>query len=171
MAATCACIYRSVTFSFPVLLTVVLLTLAGMPRPSASCNNNEEGLVYIFWEVNTEYFKIGGTTQTDSQNKHTTKFRQRDLQTGNPRQLILVSESPVDDCKNAEAKAHETAKDLRYVQNVLIEGRPTEWYKVTMDNADRFIQKNTICCSRHDYGQGSSRGSEDTDGEIILTNF
>ena len=112
---------------------MALLTLISLPLISAVCSHNP-GVVYILEEDQdgSDYYKIGGSTRG-------AETRRDEIQIGNPRALLVAEEFDVDDCYDAEEEAHDTARDLMYVTNIVIRGNPTEWYEVDEDDYEDFV--------------------------------
>ena len=123
-----ACSYNH--FPLPVFLMAVLLTLACLPRTSARCRDTK-GYVYILEEKNqnNNYYKIGGSIKG-------AETRIRQIQIGNPRELSKVGQIEVKSCSKAEALVHQYARSsrLRYVTNIVIKGKPTEWYRINAND-------------------------------------
>ena len=108
-----------------------------LEQANASCTN-VAGHIYIIQERQTTgaagiYYKVGGVQG----NSDEVDRRRGQLQTGNPRQLVVKERYAVNSCRDGESAAHNAARDYRVNY-----GGGTEWYRVNSDHYNDF--KNII---------------------------
>ena len=120
-----------------VAFGAVLFAVVFLKYTDARCRA-VRGYVYIMQERTTTgasgvYYKVGGV-EGASGNVDT---RRGNLQTGNPRELVVKERYEVGNCKDAESAAHEAVDD-DYGVNY---GGGTEWCKVAGANYDDFKGK------------------------------
>lgn len=108
-----------------------------LEQANARCTN-VGGHIYIIQERQTNgaagiYYKVGGVEGNSDQ----VDRRRGQLQTGNPRQLVVKERYAVHSCRDGESAAHNAVRT--YSVNY---GGGTEWYRVNSDNYNNF--KNSI---------------------------
>lgn len=125
---------------FLKLVVISIILLESSKHVQAKCKD-VPGFIYILNELDMNqnagiYYKIGGVQGeiTDSEKINT---RKRNLQTGNPRKLLLSAYVAVKSCKNAEnAVQKDTFLQGFHINNG---GGGTEWYKVENNQYLKFM--------------------------------
>ena len=110
---------------FSLFAVTVLFALACVQRSSATCRH-QPGLVYIIHFAGSDYYKVGGTTRT-------VQDRIREIQIGNPHQLLPLFQYAVHDCNMSERAAHIAVAQFLH---------SSEWYLVPRHNLGAFM--NTV---------------------------
>lgn len=117
-----------------VVIITALCSFASVKHSSAVCAH-KPGFVYTISEMAIPpsiYYKVGGTTRSVHR-------RICELQNGNPRELVAVSEYSTDDCYDGEVAALNAAANVLGVTRVVINGLPTEWFRVPPAREEAFL--------------------------------